>query len=278
MPSGVERRQVLRGAVWAAPAIAVCASAAAVNTSQLNPVYSGYSWNQGAPANIPNGYDSRKERDARINADQTYYFGFYNNGSDGNEEFSPVGWPNVDGSTYPSNDTGLASPNAGTPANLTGLYQVFWINTAEYSNVDWQPVTGNTDGINWPTTSLNFASWSKPEAKTLAGLLADSRFNEHAKAVQAKLGADISNWTPYVSTFSGTWRYEKNDLRAKTNAHFAAVLHVHSNNTPLTSLPIVMGAVVTMREIGSQNAITNANNSPVLNHIPLAGVVRAGGH
>ena len=50
MPSGVERRQVLRGAVWAAPAIAVCASAAAVNTSQLNPVYSGYSWNQGAPA------------------------------------------------------------------------------------------------------------------------------------------------------------------------------------------------------------------------------------
>ena len=53
--------------------------------------------------------------------------------------------------------------------------------------------------------------------------------------------------------------YEKNDLRAKTNAHFAAVLHVHSNNTPLTSLPIVMGAVVTMSEIGSQNAITNAN-------------------
>ena len=85
MPSGVERRQVLRGAVWAAPAIAVCASAAAVNTSQLNPVYSGYSWNQGAPANIPNGYDPRRERDARINADQTYYFGFYNNGSDGNE-------------------------------------------------------------------------------------------------------------------------------------------------------------------------------------------------
>ena len=77
MPSGVERRQVLRGAVWAAPAIAVCASAAAVNTSQLNPVYSGYSWNQGAPANIPNGYDPRRERDARINADQTYYFGFY---------------------------------------------------------------------------------------------------------------------------------------------------------------------------------------------------------
>ena len=80
-----------------------------------------------------------------------------------------------------------------------------------------------------------------------------------------------------ISTFSGTWRYEKNDLRAKTNAHFAAVLHVHSNNTPLTSLPIVMGAVVTMREIGSQNAITNANNSPVLNRIPLSGVVKAGG-
>ena len=53
MPSGVERRQVLRGAVWAAPAIAVCASAAAVNTSQLNPVYSGYSWNQGSPGQHP---------------------------------------------------------------------------------------------------------------------------------------------------------------------------------------------------------------------------------
>ena len=56
------------------------------------------------------------------------------------------------------------------------------------------------------------------------------------------------------------------------------MLHVHSNNTPLTSFPIVMGAVVTMSETGSQNAITNANNSPVLNHIPLSGVVRAGGH
>ena len=38
--------------------------------------------------------------------------------------------------TYPTKDTGLASPNAGTPANLTGLYQVFWINTAEYSNIE----------------------------------------------------------------------------------------------------------------------------------------------